>query len=201
MRAGEGMATMQSRRGLLGGLFGGVVTSLIGLSLTLGLSHASTAATQGAGPGTSQANCPVTTEAENVALVRAWHEEVINQRNPAALQDILASQVVHHAAGGYPSVMTNAGVAAMMDDFLTAFSDLRYNFDFFVAQDDYVVERYTATGTQDGPFGNLAPSGRRATWTGINIFRIECGQIAEVWSEVDALSRNQQLTGAGAARQ
>lgn len=59
--------------------------------------------------------------------------------------------------------------------------------------------RYTATGTQDGPLGDLPPSGRAATWTGINIFRFECGKIAEIWSEVDALSRNAQLTETGDA--
>jgi predicted ester cyclase len=34
----------------------------------------------------------------------------------------------------------------MMAEFLTAFPDLRYTFDQFIAQDDYVVERYTAVG-------------------------------------------------------
>ena len=147
---------------------------------------------------TPSAACPVTTEEQNVALARAWHEEVINRRNPEALQDILASEIVHHAAGGYPEIMDEGGVTAMMGDFLAAFPDLRYTFDLFVVQDAYVVERYTATGTQQGPLGELPPSGRAATWTGINIFRIECGKIAEVWSEVDALSRNQQLTGTAA---
>ncbi len=90
--------------------------------------------------------------------------------------------------------MDAAGVTAMMDDFLGAFSDLSYTFDFWVADSDMVVERYTATGTQDGQLGALAPTGRKATWTGVNIFRIDCGRIAEVWSEVDALSRNRQLT-------
>jgi predicted ester cyclase len=173
------------------------MTCLLGLALTLGVSRASAGQdvpTPGAGPDTAPATCPATTEAENIAIARAWHEEVINRRNPAALQDILAPQVVHHAAGGYPSVMNAAGVAGMMDDFLRAFSNLRYNFDFFVVQDDHVVERYTATGTQTGPFQNFPP-GRTATWTGINIFRIECGRIAEVWSEVDAVSRSQQLSG------
>ena len=83
-----------------------------------------------------------------------------------------------------------------MNDFLTAFPDLRYNFDRWIIRDDYVVERYTATGTQRGQLGDLPPSGRKATWTGINIFRIACGRIAEVWSEVDAVSRTRQLTGA-----
>ena len=57
-----------------------------------------------------------------------------------------------------------------------------------------MVERYIATGTQQGALGQLPASGRKATWTGINIFRIECGRIAEVWSEVDALGRARQLT-------
>jgi len=64
-----------------------------------------------------------------------------------------------------------------------------------ISEDDYVVERYTATGTQQGALGDLPPSGKRATWTGINIFRLECGKIVEIWSEVDALSRAQQLAG------
>jgi predicted ester cyclase len=63
-------------------------------------------------------------------------------------------------AGGYPKVMDATGIAAMMTEFLTAFPDLRYTFDQFIVQDDYVVERYTAVGTQQGQFGDLPPSGR-----------------------------------------
>jgi steroid delta-isomerase-like uncharacterized protein len=143
--------------------------------------------------------CPIKTAVENTVIARAGHDDVINRRNPAILQDILASDVVHHAAGGYPKVMDATGIAAMMAEFLTAFPDLRYTFDQFIVQDDYVVERYTAVGTQQGQFGDLPPSGRMATWTGINIFRIKCGRIVEVWSEVDAVGRRQQLMGATSA--
>lgn len=145
-------------------------------------------------PAFAQDACPETTRDQNIAIARQWHEDVINQRNPAVLDAILADTVVHHAAGGYPEEMDAAGVKAMMADFLRAFSDLSYSFDIWVADGGMVVERYTATGTHDGQLGALAPSGRKATWTGVNIFRIECGRIAEVWSEVDALSRNRQLT-------
>jgi steroid delta-isomerase-like uncharacterized protein len=175
-----------------------IVVAIATLALTLG-GHAGTAgqeATPSHDPAASPDTCPVTTEGENVAIARVWHEEAINRRNPAALAQVLSPEVVHHAAGGYPEVMDEAGVTAMMGDFLSAFPDLRYTFDLWIAQDDYVVERYTATGTQEGALGDLPPSGRRATWTGVNIFRIECGRIAEVWSEVDALSRHAQLAGA-----
>ena len=139
--------------------------------------------------------CPRTDREESAAIARRWHEDVINARTPTALQEILGPRVTHHAAGGYPDTMDPAEVAKMMDDFLSSFPDLEYTIDDLIVENDKVVERYTASGTQTGPLGDLPASGRSATWTGINIFRIECGRIAEVWSEVDALARNRQLIG------
>jgi steroid delta-isomerase-like uncharacterized protein len=170
----------------------------LGLSLMVGPGCAGTGAGAGGTTSASATGCLATTEDENIAIARVWHEEAINDRNPAALRAILNPEVVHHAAGGYPDTMTAEQVAAMMSDFPRAFSDLHYDLDLLFAQGDLVVERYTATGTQDGPLQDLPATGRRATWTGINIFRIECGRIVEIWSEVDALSRRQQLTGASA---
>jgi steroid delta-isomerase-like uncharacterized protein len=170
-----------------------VAVALVGFSLSFGVAHPSLA--WQATPDATSADCPATTEEENIAIARVFHEEAINERNLDALQDILHPQVVHHAAGGYPDVMTAEGVTSMMADFPAAFSELHYTIDFFVVQDDMVVERYTATGTQTGPLGDLPASGRTATWTGVNIFRIECGKIVEIWSEVDALSRTAQLSG------
>ena len=135
-----------------------------------------------------------TTQVESTAIARAWHDDVINRRNPVMLRDIVGPEVVHHAAGGYPKVLNAEGIAAMMGDFLVAFPDLLITFDQFIAKDDFVVERYTASGTHQGPLGDLQPTNRTATWTGINIFRIGCGRIVEVWSEVDAEGRRRQLT-------
>lgn len=156
-------------------------------------------AAQDATPSASPVACPVTTETENQEIASVWHEEAINNGNLDALRDVVAPDVVHHAAGGYPDVTDLEGVMSMMGAFPAAFSDLHYTVDFWVVQDDMVVERYTATGTQDNPLGDLPATGRTATWTGVNIFRIECGKIAEVWSEVDSLSRNAQLFPGGEA--
>ena len=70
------------------------------------------------------------------------------------LSDILGPEVVHHAAGGYPKIMNAEGIAAMIGDFLAAFPDLLITFDQFIAKDDFVVERYTASGTHQGPLGD-----------------------------------------------
>jgi predicted ester cyclase len=138
--------------------------------------------------------CPAATQVESTAIAKAWHDDVINHRNPVVLSEIVGTEVVQHAAGGYPKVINAEGIAGMMGDLLAAFPDLLITFDQFIAKDDFVVERYTASGTHQGPFGDLPPTNRTATWTGINIFRFACGRIVEVWSEVDAEGRRRQLT-------
>jgi predicted ester cyclase len=120
------------------------------------------------------ATCAGTSQVENTAIAKAWHDDVINRRNPTILSQILGPEVVHHAAGGYPKVLNAEGIAGMMRDLLTAFPDLLITFDQFIAKDDFVVERYTASGTHQGPLGDLQSTNRTATWTGINIFRIAC---------------------------
>ncbi len=156
---------------------------------------AAAAAAMLAGPAIAEDEaCPPADRDAQVAVARQFHDEVINRRNPAALGNILADTIIHHAAGGYPDEMDRDGVTAMMGDFLGAFPDLAYDFDFWIVEGDLVVQRYTATGTHQGALGALAPTGRQATWTGMNIYRITCGKIVELWSEVDAISRNRQLT-------
>jgi predicted ester cyclase len=169
-----------------------IVIALLGLSAVPPLHRA-------VAEPASRGSCPAGTDVENTTIARAWHEDTINRRNPRILREILATEVVHHAAGGYPKKMDEAGIAAMMGDFLSAFPDLVYTFDQFIAKDNFVVERYTATGTQQGTLGYIPPTGRVAAWTGINIFRIECGRILEIWSEVDAVTRRQQLMASAPA--
>ena len=63
----------------------------------------------------------------------------------------------------------------------------------------FILEGHGATGIDRRCAARAvgdASSGRTATGTGINVFRIACGRIAEAWSEVDAVSRTRQLTGA-----
>jgi SnoaL-like polyketide cyclase len=40
-----------------------------------------------------------------------------------------------------------------------------------------------------GEFQESAPSEQPVTWTGIFIFRLACGRIAETWVESDALTQ------------
>ena len=76
---------------------------------------------------------------------------------------------------------------------ITGFPDVKHTIEDVIVKDDRVVIRWTATGTQTGEFQGIAPTGKQATWTGVNIYRFECGKIAEQWSELDGIGRLQQL--------
>ena len=89
-----------------------LAAALLGIHLTFPLTQAIAQLDQ------LPADCPIKTPVENTVIARAWHEEVINRRNAGILKEILASDVVHHGAGGYPKIMNATGIAEMMADFL-----------------------------------------------------------------------------------
>jgi predicted ester cyclase len=51
-----------------------------------------------------------------------------------------------------------------------------------------ISPRVIQSGTHVGEFVGIPATGVDATWTIIAIWRIECGKIAEQWSEADGLA-------------
>src|SRR5215204_6453980 len=165
---------------------------VMGAIVTTGPSASAEEATPTASP---PAGCPTTTEEENEAIARRWHEEAINTHDLTVLDQILASNPAHDSA----TFADNPGPREVLGALLTGFPDVQHTVEAVVTEGDLVVIRYRAAGTHEGEFQGSAPTGKSVTWTGINIYRLECGRIAEVWSEVDALGRIAQLTGTGTA--
>ena len=62
-----------------------------------------------------------------------------------------------------------------------------------VAERDYVVERFTASGTHRCEFTGAAPTNRTVAMPGINIFRLRDGKIVERWGNLDVLGFLVQL--------
>jgi predicted ester cyclase len=62
-----------------------------------------------------------------------------------------------------------------------------------IAEDDVVVERFTASGTHRGELMGAAPTGQTVFLKSINIFRVHEGQVVEWWSRLDELGLIRQL--------
>jgi predicted ester cyclase len=64
-----------------------------------------------------------------------------------------------------------------------------------VAAGPWVAVPWTATATQTGEIFGLAPTGRRATWGGQTLTRVEDGQIVEVWQIEDIAGMLRRFAG------
>ena len=76
---------------------------------------------------------------------------------------------------------------------LRAFPDLHVAIEDLIAEGDKVVARNTVTGTHQGEYHGVPPTGKSVTYHEIFIFRFAGGQIAEIWGVVDVYSQLRQL--------
>ena len=62
-----------------------------------------------------------------------------------------------------------------------------------LSQGDIVVTRWTASGKSVGNFLILPPTGKTIEYTGLSMYRIEEGKIAEIWETRNTMGIMQQL--------
>jgi steroid delta-isomerase-like uncharacterized protein len=74
-----------------------------------------------------------------------------------------------------------------------AFPDLHITVEDVIAEGDRVVGRNSVTGTHQGDYMGLPPTGKPVAYNEIFIFRFVNGRIAETWGVVDVASQMKQL--------
>jgi predicted ester cyclase len=74
-----------------------------------------------------------------------------------------------------------------------AFPDLHITVEDLIEEGDKVVERDTVTGTHQGEYMGLPPTGKSVAYNEIFIMRFVNGRIAEIWGVVDVFSQMKQL--------
>ena len=77
---------------------------------------------------------------------------------------------------------------------VSAFPDFTITPERMVADDDSVAFAYTLTGTHQGEFEGVAPTGLRISVRGLQLGRFENGQIVERWGATDMPTLMSQLT-------
>ncbi len=108
------------------------------------------------------------------------------------IDEVVAPDVLFHA----PVPTGATGVQALRqvwEVLLRAFPDLHVAVEDLIAEGDKVVARNTVTGTHQGDFRGLPPTGKSVTYNEIFIVRFAGRRIAEIWGVVDALAQMKQL--------
>ncbi len=135
---------------------------------------------------------PTTAERANIAIVRKFFEVGPSKGDLAAADALLHPGFSLHT----PLPTPGPGIEAMNNVIVTcraAFHGLNVTIEDIMADEDKVTARFTARGIHKGEFMGLPPTGKAITMTGIEIFRVKDGKIAELWGEVNLMGLLQQL--------
>ena len=77
--------------------------------------------------------------------------------------------------------------------FTAAFPDAHHTIEDLIAEGNQVVLRTTTRATHRGTFEGIAATDRPVEFTGLVVYRIESGRIAESWGEIDFLRLIREL--------
>jgi predicted ester cyclase len=130
-----------------------------------------------------------TQPSDNKDLIRRWIE-FSNAGFPGSLEPFIARDYVGHLGA---TVMDRSELERLERQFCKAFPDARHSIDDLIAEGDRVVLRTTAYATHRGRFEGIEPTGRSVEFTGLVVYRIQDGQIAESWGEIDFLRLIREL--------
>jgi steroid delta-isomerase-like uncharacterized protein len=135
----------------------------------------------------------MTTTEDNKTLVSDFIGALFTKGDLDAADDYLAEDFVNNdppfGASADRDGMRTAGAM-----FRAVFPDWHSDLHQLIAEDDIVVEQFTASGTHTGAdLMGVAASGRTVSLPGINIFRIRDGRIVERWGRLDDLGLLRQL--------
>lgn len=129
---------------------------------------------------------------QNKAVSRRYFEEIWNQGNLNVIPELIAATHVHHDPAS-PGASGPDGMKQLVNTYRTAFPDTHFTVEDQIAEENMVVNRWTAKGTHQGELMGIGPTNKPISVTGIDIHLIVNGQIEEHWSNWDTLGLMQQL--------
>ena len=119
---------------------------------------------------------------ENKAVVREFIE-AYNKHDLSSIEDFVASDYFDHT-----NQVDRDGLKQLFEMAFKAFPDWHETIEDIIAEGDKVWIRVSCTGTHTGgEFLGIAPTGKKVTSTGVDIYRIVNGKLAEYRQVLDQL--------------
>ena len=119
---------------------------------------------------------------QNKELVRRYYAEVLNGRNLDAVGDYFSDERMVE------------GVRRGCFSYFQSFPDLHCGIDALIAEGDRVFCRSTITGTHDGEYKGIPPTGRHIATDAAEIFTIADGKFVGYWCLTNVAGLTRQLT-------
>jgi predicted ester cyclase len=128
----------------------------------------------------------------NTTVVRDFIDALFTRGDLSAVDRYLAEDFVNHDPP-FGLGSGREGIRAAAAAVRAGFPDWHSEMHRLIAEGDYVVEHFTASGTHRGEVFGAAPTGDTVALQGIQIFRLADGIIVERWGRLDELGMLRRL--------
>jgi len=126
------------------------------------------------------------------AVVEHLLRDVLNGTDDALALGLIDGSFEDHTPW-FEHPPTREGWLLTLGAWRNAFPDLVFTPARLVCEGDLVAYQGTWTGTQQGAFGSIAPSGRAVEVGEHRLFRVRDGKVVEHWQEQDTVGMLRQL--------
>jgi steroid delta-isomerase-like uncharacterized protein len=135
------------------------------------------------------------TAEENMVILRSIIQ-AFNDRDLTVVPTLVTPGFVRHdLASAFMEVRGREEVDDFMQVVLSALPDIQVTIEDIFATEERGAMRLTVSGTHQGEFQGIAPTGKKVTFSSFNLYRFEEGKLAEFWQLIDVANFLRQIGG------
>ena len=130
------------------------------------------------------------------AFMHRWFDEVWNNKNEAAIDEMLADNVIGYGLSdpeGGDIITGPESFKRLHRAFVAAYPDIRVTVEDTVVEGDKIAARCRVSGTHQGEGVGVTPTGSPVEFTGMVIIRVENDKIVESWNQFDFMQMYTQI--------
>ena len=130
---------------------------------------------------------------ENNTQLMKRFVEFINTANVQLAQELISSDATFYVPGQPEPMQGPEGYLAIIGMMRSGFSNIQWTLEDKVVEENKVAARFIMTGTHNGTFFGVPPTGKAIKVQAINFYRISNSQIVEEHGQPDMLGLLQQI--------
>lgn len=130
---------------------------------------------------------------ENNKSVMEKFVEFINTANEKLAGDLISEDAIFYAPTSPEPLKGTKGYMLILNMMRSSFPDISWKLEEMVAENDSIAARFTMTGTHQGAFFNIPPTGKAFKINVMNFYRFSNNKIIEEYGQPDIFGLLQQL--------
>ncbi|HYU57882.1 MAG TPA: ester cyclase [Actinomycetota bacterium] len=119
--------------------------------------------------------------------------KMVNDNDLDRAEELIHEDYVDHPGGGMPDMHGPEGFRQIVAMFRAGFPDMEVRPEEVIVEGDLAAWRTVGTGTNTGELMGMPATGKRVTFTALDMGRMQDGKAIEHWSGVDMVGMMQQL--------